>query len=158
MRGPGPNRLYALGGAAKADGFPDPVSMTVRPCIVLGFSRVSGVVHLRLKSSSESRTLENRFFISLSVPAVSTAARSDGASSPMSNMCLNSDSSALVMGASHFSWLRRVGVSGRKLAPTLCSPSNAALETNIGPTSSIGGFVVSPPDQRKWDAPIGDLA
>ena len=40
--------------------------------------------------------------------------------------------------------------AGRKRAPTLCSPSNAAAKTINGPTSLIGGPVVpQPPDQRK---------
>ena len=38
-------------------GFPDPVSMTVCPCIVLGLSRVSGDADLRF-DSSRSRTPE----------------------------------------------------------------------------------------------------
>ena len=46
----------------KPDGFPDSVSMTVCPCIILGFSRIFGVVRLRLEFSSGSQTLEPPFF------------------------------------------------------------------------------------------------
>ena len=35
-------------------GFPDPVSMTVCPCTVLGFPRVSGVARLRSRFRSGS--------------------------------------------------------------------------------------------------------
>ena len=45
----------------KPAGFPDPVSTAVRPCIVLGLSRVSGDADLRLESS-ESRTPEELLF------------------------------------------------------------------------------------------------
>lgn len=51
-----------------------------------------------------------------------------------------------------FLGLRKAKYRRLKAGPTLCSPPNVALKTNIGPTSSIGGFVALPPDQRKWDA------
>ena len=38
----------------KPAGFPDPVSMTVCPCTVLGFPRVSGVARLRSRFRSGS--------------------------------------------------------------------------------------------------------
>ena len=45
--------------------------------------------------------------------------------------------------------------TGRKHAPTHCSPSDAASKTGVGPTSSIGGLAARPPpDQRKWTAPL----
>ena len=56
------------------------------------------------------------------------------------------------LGASHFSWLRRVKCRWLKAGPTLCLPPNVALKTIIGPISSIGGLVALPPDQRNRDA------
>ena len=52
-----------------------------------------------------------------------------------------------------FLGLRREKRRRLKADPTLCSPPNAALKTIIGPTSSIGGLVALPPDQRSRDAP-----
>ena len=43
-------------------GFPDPVSTAVRPCTVLGLSRVSGDADFRLDSSNGRRTPEDLLF------------------------------------------------------------------------------------------------
>ena len=66
MRGPGITltRFEAL---QLPLGFPNPVSTAVCLCTVLGPSRVSGDADFRL-DSSESRTWEDVFFISLFVP------------------------------------------------------------------------------------------
>ena len=45
------------------------------------------------------------------------------------------------------------GTTGRKRAPTPCSPPYAASKTCVGPTSSIGGLVAPQPPAQKWDAP-----
>ena len=50
-------------------GFPNPVSMPVCPCTVLGFPRVSGVAHLRSRFQSGHRTLIGA---APSLPKVST--------------------------------------------------------------------------------------
>ena len=47
--------------------------------------------------------------------------------------------------------LKGAGRTGRKRAPTACSPSDAASKTGAGPTSSIGGLAASQPhNQKKW--------
>ena len=56
-------------------------------------------------------------------------------------------------GASHFSWLRRVGRLWPKADASPLHAIECCLKTKIGPTSSIAGFVALPPGQRKRDLP-----
>ena len=88
MRGPGPYRSCALGGAAKVHWFPDSVSTAVCPSTVIGLSRVSGDADFRL-NSSESRTPEDLSFRFSFVRTDRTAVRlSGGRRSPVEFLLL----------------------------------------------------------------------